>query len=161
MLMRKGTLFRTSRLAYDEIGCPLQAAASLAALGWVDLDPELTIDELFMLATRPEVLQMFPDAAVRKDSRKAEMLDALRSTHIDVRRYGSWDARSADQVLRVTIAPLCERLRLMFFGNLHQDWSEFVLADLGVFRYETVSFEPSSLFGASRMPRRARRTRQR
>jgi tetratricopeptide (TPR) repeat protein len=144
MLMRKGTLFRTSRLAYDEIGCPLQAAASLAALGWVDLDPELTIDELFMLATRPEVLQMFPDAAVRKDSRKAEMLDALRSTHIDVRRYGSWDARSADQVLRVTIAPLCERLRLMFFGNLHQDWSEFVLADLGVFRYETVSFEPSS-----------------
>ncbi|MBQ0132801.1 MAG: VRR-NUC domain-containing protein, partial [Comamonas sp.] len=26
----------------------------------------------------------------------------------------------------------------MFFGNLHQEWSEFVLADLGIFRYETV-----------------------
>src|ERR1700733_10623167 len=25
MLMRKGTLFRASRLNYDEIGCPLQA----------------------------------------------------------------------------------------------------------------------------------------
>src|SRR5271167_1003416 len=25
MLMRKGTLFRASRLSYDEIGCPLQA----------------------------------------------------------------------------------------------------------------------------------------
>ncbi len=32
----------------------------------------------------------------------------------------------------------------MFFGNLHQDWSEFVLADLGVFQYETVPFAPSS-----------------
>ncbi|MFY3689584.1 VRR-NUC domain-containing protein, partial [Achromobacter xylosoxidans] len=36
------------------------------------------------------------------------------------------------------------RFRLMFFGNLHQDWSEFVLADLGVFQYEVVPFEPSS-----------------
>lgn len=27
MLMRKGTLFRASRLSYDEIGCPWQAVA--------------------------------------------------------------------------------------------------------------------------------------
>ncbi len=26
----------------------------------------------------------------------------------------------------------------MFFGNFHQDWSEFVLADLGVLTYEKV-----------------------
>lgn len=38
----------------------------------------------------------------------------------------------------------CDRLRLMFFGNLHQDWSEFVLADLGVFQYESVPIAPSS-----------------
>ncbi|MFS9605719.1 hypothetical protein Q6241_31905, partial [Klebsiella pneumoniae] len=31
-------------------------------------------------------------------------------------------------------------LRLMFFGNLHQDWSEFVLADLGIYTYEKVEF---------------------
>jgi hypothetical protein len=28
----------------------------------------------------------------------------------------------------------------MFFGNLYQDWSEFVLADLGIFTYEKVEF---------------------
>lgn len=27
---------------------------------------------------------------------------------------------------------LCDRLRLILFGNLAQDWSEFVLADLGI-----------------------------
>ncbi len=32
----------------------------------------------------------------------------------------------------------------MFFGNLQQDWSEFVLTDLGVFQYEKVAFAPSS-----------------
>ena len=144
MLMRKGTLFRVSRLAYDEIGCPLQAAAPLASLGWVDPDPQLTIDELFALTTQPELLRMFPGVAGRKYSRKSDLLDALRATYAEARRYAGWDTRTSDRVLSVTIAPLCERLRLMFFGNLHQDWSEFVLADLGVFRYETVSFTPSA-----------------
>lgn len=32
----------------------------------------------------------------------------------------------------------------MFFGNLHQDWSEFILSDLGVFKYEKVTFLPTS-----------------
>jgi hypothetical protein len=32
----------------------------------------------------------------------------------------------------------------VFFGNVRQGWSEFVLADLGVFRYERVALEPSS-----------------
>ncbi|WP_454690428.1 VRR-NUC domain-containing protein [Achromobacter aloeverae] len=43
-------------------------------------------------------------------------------------------------VVEVRIAPLAERLRLMFFGNVRQDWSEFVLADLGIFQYERVAF---------------------
>jgi hypothetical protein len=144
MLMRKGMLFRASRLSYDEIGCPLQAAAPLVALGWIDAAPHLSLDELFSLATRPELLQMFADIPGRKGTRKSDLLDVLRAVHDDVRPYDVWDPQSSDRVFRVTIAPLCERLRLMFFGNLHQDWSEFVLADLGVFQYETVAFAPSS-----------------
>ncbi|MFP3246302.1 MAG: VRR-NUC domain-containing protein [Paraburkholderia sp.] len=144
MLMRKGTLFRASRLTYDEIGCPLQAAAPLIALGWIDPAPYLSLDELFALATRPELQQMFTDAPARKGSRKSDLLDALRATHGEARPFGAWNPQSTEPVFHVVIAPLCERLRLMFFGNLHQDWSEFVLADLGVFQYETVPFAPSS-----------------
>ncbi len=51
------------------------------------------------------------------------------------------DARSS---YRVTILPLCERLRLMFFGNSDQVWSEFVLADLGIFQYEKVAVPPEA-----------------
>ena len=32
----------------------------------------------------------------------------------------------------------------MFFGNFRQTWSEFVLADLGIFRYESVSLDESA-----------------
>ncbi len=40
MIMRKGDLFRSSKLDYEEIGCPHAAAAPLARLGWLD-DPPL------------------------------------------------------------------------------------------------------------------------
>ena len=158
MLMRKGTLFRASRLAYDEIGCPLRAAAPVTALGWLDAAPHLTLDDLFALTTRAELLNIFADALAMipgaRSLRKPKLLDALRPFYAeeDERENGSgaarplsaWHAHSSDRVFRVDIAPLCERFRLMFFGNLQQDWSEFVLADLGVFQYEKVAFGPAS-----------------
>ncbi|WMY12463.1 VRR-NUC domain-containing protein [Paraburkholderia phenoliruptrix] len=164
MLMRKGTLFRASRLAYDEIGCPLQAAAPLSALGWLDPAPHLTLDDLFALTTRAELLDIFTEALQlipgARSLRKPALLDALRPFHASgeegeegdedesastpARPLSAWHRHSNDCVFRVDIAPLCERLRLMFFGNLQQDWSEFVLADLGVFQYEKVAFGPSS-----------------
>nr|WP_222858295.1 VRR-NUC domain-containing protein [Paraburkholderia phenoliruptrix] len=171
MLMRKGTLFRASRLAYDEIGCPLQAAAPISALGWLDPAPHLTLDDLFALTTRAELLDIFADALAlipgARGLRKPELLEALRPFHAQgddedgsgknsgnytgnnpggnaARPLSAWHPHSSDCVFRVDVAPLCERLRLMFFGNLQQDWSEFVLADLGVFQYEKVAFGPSS-----------------
>jgi hypothetical protein len=156
MLMRKGALFRASRLAYDEIGCPLQAAAPMAALGWVDTEPQLSLDDLFALSTRPQLQDIFAEAIAlipgAKSLRKSDLLDTLRPFHETGggaenparRPLAAWHSGATDSVLHVTIAPLCERLRLMFFGNLQQDWSEFVLADLGVFQYEKVAFGPSS-----------------
>ncbi|WP_175161548.1 VRR-NUC domain-containing protein [Paraburkholderia fynbosensis] len=156
MLMRKGALFRASRLAYDEIGCPLQAAAPMAALGWVDTEPHLSLDDLFALSTRPQLLQVFAEAIAlipgAKSLRKSDLLATLRPFHetgSDAdnparRPLAAWHSGATDRVFHVAIAPLCERLRLMFFGNLQQDWSEFVLADLGVFQYEKVAFAPSS-----------------
>ena len=82
MLMRKGPLFRASRLVYDEIGCPLQAAAPMAALGWIDTEPDLSIDELFALSTRPQLLEIFADAIAlipgAKALRKPDLLETLR-----------------------------------------------------------------------------------
>jgi len=155
MLMRKGTLFRASRLDYEEIGCPLQAALPMTAHGWVDAEPLLSIDDLFALSARAQLLEIFRDAIAlipgAKALRKPELLETLRACYEDrggdvcaPRPLAAWHGDTTDHVLRVAIAPLCDRLRLMFFGNLHQDWSEFVLADLGIFHYEKVAFEPSS-----------------
>ncbi|WP_175917977.1 VRR-NUC domain-containing protein [Burkholderia pyrrocinia] len=144
MLMRNGSDFRASKLAYDEIGCTLDAAAPLAELGWVDPAPALTLDELFALSTKAELLRIFPSLAAHAGERKPEWLERLRPAHGAAQPLDAWCTQAGDRVLRVTVGALCDRLRLMFFGNLHQDWSEFVLADLGVFQYESVPIAPSS-----------------
>lgn len=144
MLMRRGPWFRASRLAYDEIPDIQDAAAPLQALGWLDKGAPMSLDELFGLLTKPELTRIFAHRAVKAAGRKADMLETLRAELPDARPYGDWNPESTEGIWRVTVADRCERLRLMFFGNLHQDWSEFVLADLGVFLYESVPFDAAS-----------------
>lgn len=144
MVMRKGSLFRASKLNYAEIGCPVEASRHLLPTGWVEADPELTLDELFELLSKPEVAAVFRLPQHQKNARKAEQLEALRADFADPRRFSDWYRDCPDGALRIHAKPLCDRLRLIFFGNLRQDWTEFVLSDLGIFRFEQVEFSQSS-----------------
>jgi hypothetical protein len=144
MLMRKGPLFRTDKLRYAEIGEPLAACGPLIARGWVELDPPMSVDELFTVATKAQLEHRF-EAAKTARGTKAALLDALRTAYPGVQQaYSAWCPNGPAKIVRFLLGPLCDRLRLMFFGNLWQDWSEFVLADLGVFRYEAVRLDGSS-----------------
>ncbi|MGE0807519.1 MAG: VRR-NUC domain-containing protein, partial [Burkholderiaceae bacterium] len=144
MLMRRGPWFRAGKLVYEEIPDTLDAAAPLLQLGWLDEQRPLGLDELFALHTKPELLQLFAGLPVHAGMRKAQLMQALRASHEVLQPYARWNPQSRERVWRVMVGDLCERFRLMFFGNLHQTWSEFVLADLGVFRYETVGFDAAS-----------------
>lgn len=144
LLMRRGPWFRASRLVYEEIGVAEAAAEPLLVLGWLDALAPMTLDELFGLHTKPELNRMFAQAPVKSSSRKSDLLEAARADSGNARPYAEWNPAADEPVWRVTVTDICERFRLMFFGNLHQDWSEFVLADLGVFRYEAVAFDAAS-----------------
>ncbi|MES2296650.1 MAG: VRR-NUC domain-containing protein [Pseudomonadota bacterium] len=144
MLMRKGSAFRTSKLTYAEIGCAEAAARALLRTAWVESDPVLDIDTLFTLLSKAEIAQAFGLSAPARAAKKSEQLAALRAQFADPRPFSAWYRASGESVLHVRAKPLCERLRLIFFGNTHQDWSEFVLSDLGVYRYESVPFGPGA-----------------
>lgn len=144
MIMRKGTLFRTSKLHYEEIGCPVDATTPLAEAGWIDVRPLLTLEQVFGLLTLPEITAAFRDALPRSATRKAEQLKVLAPLFTEPRTFDLWHPEANDYVVDLRIDDLADRLRLMFFGNLHQGWTEFVLSDLGIYRYETVEFSPSS-----------------
>jgi hypothetical protein len=137
MIMRKGCVFRASRLAYCEIPDLAAAVRPLLQLRWVDDQPKLPLDEMFRLFKKSEIAQLLalPEAALARP--KAELLEGLREAYPEP-LSPPLDVLS-DMVYRLEIDALCERLKLMFFGNFRQEWSEFVLADLGIFRYETVA----------------------
>ena len=144
MLMRRGPWFRAGKLVYEEIASTTDAAAPLLERGWLDAQQPMELSELFALHTKPELLQLFAHAPVHAGLRKAEMLQALQAAYPRPQTYAQWHPQSPEAAWRVMVGDLCERFRLMFFGNLVQDWSEFVLADLGIFQYEAVAFDAAS-----------------
>lgn len=144
MVMRKGTLFREGKLAYAEIGDTRAAVQPLLALGWVDAQPTLELAQLFGLLRKDELSQLFRDHLGRANLRKDALLERLQPLFPEARRLAEWQADFAEPVYELRCMALCDRLRLMYFGNLWQDWSEFVLADLGIYRYESVEFSADS-----------------
>ena len=144
MVMRRGPWFRASKLVYEEIPQIQAAALPLLALGWLSDEAPMGLAELFDLHTKPELLQILDGAPIQASMRKADMQLALAEMAELLQPYAAWHPQASEPVWRVMVGELCERLRLMFFGNLHQDWSEFVLADLGIFRYEAVALDVGS-----------------
>lgn len=140
MVMRKGAHFRASKLNYLEIGCTHTAARALIEQGWVDDQGLLAFEELFALLQKGEILEAFNPWIDQPRGKKADWLAPLAVQFSDSRSFAQWCPTLSDVLYSLTVMELCDRLRLMFFGNLHQDWSEFVLADLGIYTYEKVEF---------------------
>ncbi|WP_448632633.1 MULTISPECIES: VRR-NUC domain-containing protein [Pseudomonas fluorescens group] len=144
MVMRKGVRFRHSKLNYPEIGEIGLAVQPLLALGWVEDQAELGIVELFDVLLKAEILQCLGHLIEQPRAKKTEWLLAVAERADPPQAFHAWCPQLDDRLYSLTIMPLCDRLRLMFFGNLYQDWSEFVLADLGIFTYESVEFSAES-----------------
>ena len=144
MVMRKGLRFRHSKLHYPEIGDIGRAVEPLLALGWIEEQAHLSLVEVFDVLLKSEILQCLGHLIEQPKAKKTEWLHALNDGSSQPQPFRAWCPQLEDRLFSLTIMDLCDRLRLMFFGNLYQDWSEFVLADLGIFTYETVEFSAES-----------------
>jgi hypothetical protein len=142
LIMRKGPHFRASKIQYPEIASLERAIGPLVSLQWIDPRPLLDLKQLFRLVTRAEVAEMFPE--LPRGILKLTAHDLLREVRPEHRAFEEWRGSVAERVYFVSIASLTTQLKLLFFGNFRQDWSEFVLADLGVFKYEAVKFSKDS-----------------
>ena len=145
MVMRTGDIFRSDKLKYPELGAPeQQALAELTDTGWLDTDPLLSLDELFRLFTlgelRPALGPLLKAAGEPANLPKGRMRDALLPQFPDSHTVADWLGQHARPVVRLKTMALFDRVRLMFFGNLRQSWSDFVLVELGHQQYEPVTF---------------------
>lgn len=125
LTLRSRAHFKRSQLNYPELDPLDPALEALVALGWISVTCDLTANEYFHLASKADL-----DGHERK-ARKADHWPAL--ANLAPRNAQAWGL--SEPVITHTSRTQADRLRLAFFGQLHQDWSEFVLAELGIRDY--------------------------
>jgi hypothetical protein len=141
LAMRKGPYFRRATLLHPEIPGVGQALEVLAHEGLVEIDPSVEAAALPQVLNKAELRWILGAASFRARSVEAareQLALPLESATTECRRLSRWHAALADQFIRLKAAALVRRLQWLFFGNDHQDWTEFVLTDLGAVRYENV-----------------------
>jgi len=143
-----GALFRQGKLAYAEIDDLGQAADRLIEAGLLRRNPALPLEEYLPLFTKTELLASSPtplpqtlkrpvlEQALLEQNAEPAVLDALLA---------------AESLLAVQGAEHFETFKLCFFGNLNQDLTDYVLRDLGLYRYEEYPLDQQHLPFRSRM----------
>lgn len=142
LISRRGPCFRRDRLSYPEIEDLDGALDALRASGFLDNADDEPPSSLLSLLLRGELVAMAeellpepPSKTGRKDRFQLTLLDKVPSPDLD---------RALRQRIHIVRPQRHEVLlvfRLLYFGNLHQDWTEFVLRDLGVVRFESYDLQ--------------------
>lgn len=136
---RKGPRFRLSKLQYAEIPDIESALKVLSEADLVDQAPALTASELASLLTLPELRQLdwVPDKKASKTRLLAEFAERTE-------RQTATDWGVAEILIEPQHWAELRCLQLLYFGNEQQSLTDFVLADLGLFRYESYSLSRAS-----------------
>ncbi len=141
LLSRKGPLIRTDSLSYAEISDMDAALAELAHSGFINLQPAAAADQVLNLLRKPELYafadQRTSSAQLPKQLRKEALINALLSTRTDAQLLTA--LRQTLHWLAIADTHLWWLVRLLYFGDTVQDWSAFVIRDLGMVQYERVA----------------------
>ena len=133
LLNRTPDWYRASRLSYAEIDSIEDALAELAQAGFIALDAEIEYPVLLSLFTKAELLAFADDNAGLARLRRNQLEEALLQR--DDSRFFDKLAHSDTlvQLLRRSEYQICQ---MLFFGNLNQSMTDFVLRDLGLYQFE-------------------------
>ena len=133
LLNRTPDWYRAAKLGYAEIGSIEDALAQLAQAGFVALDAEIEYPTLLSLFTRSELLSFADDdpglARLRRNDLEETMLQRDDSAFFE--KLANSD--TLVQRLRRDEYRICQ---MLFFGNLNQSMTDFVLSDLGLYQFE-------------------------
>ncbi len=145
MVMRKGEWFRNDQLNYAEIPQPTESLEQLAQARLIDPAACCNAATLSSLCRKDELLQvcqsLWPEQSLDSKLPKRDLQGLLVSYDLPEQPLADWWPQAPFTLIRLSCMPLMDRMRLMFFGNLHQDWSEFVVTELGHQRYESLPMD--------------------
>ncbi len=132
LLNRSHDCYRVSKLSYPEIASLDAAIAELDASGCIELNPSLERESLLKLFTKPELLAPcgLPGLKnLRRDAIEAALLERAGDAFFD-------SLEQSDDILLLNGRDEYLICQMLFFGNLNQSMTDFVLRDLGLYRFE-------------------------
>lgn len=139
LLMRRGPYFRLDQLVYPEVDDTCTAALAMCLGGLARLAGQQEWQTRLKLLRVPELrglVQRLAPKAAAGCQRRAEWLETCA-------KLGPIDAALLPQAVSLKSTEDLDLLRLLYFGNRRQDLVEFILADLGILRFEPVPMQPS------------------
>lgn len=147
LISRKGPHFRDDKLAYPEIGGLDEPLRELEQAELVCINATITALDCTSLLHLKE-LRSAPFWAehgiAAKCMGKSRFLayECLEDHAADLNHY----CRSLFRIVTPLHTETLIRFRLLFFGTLSQDLSEFVLNDMGLTRFESYTMRPEDRF---------------
>lgn len=143
LLTRRGPQVRADHVRYAEIVNVPAVAEELAAAGMICIDANAPAQELLAMLTLPELRPLAVDHGLLtpadvRTKRKPELIELLAAAGDEactaaLREHWHW--------YRCEQRDIVDTLLLLFFGNRQQDLSVFVLAELGLLRFENYSLD--------------------
>jgi hypothetical protein len=129
MMTRKGEWFRSDKLTYPELGATEQLLNKLELAGFIDLtlpsSPHVLADKLL---TKPELLSLYPE--LPKALRKPKLINLLPE------QFESSTVSLPFTTIKLVDNDKLSLFCLLFFGNRHQEFAQFVLENLGIHTFE-------------------------
>lgn len=139
MLTRKGNLFRFQKLQYAEIHDTCTAADELRHCRLITIDKPHPIESLLPLFSKPEWLKILSQLELEQstliDLKKLKRAD-LDSVLVEIGQGFDICTLIDEKVFELVNPEIFDCYKLLFFGNLNQDLTEFVLRDLGLYQFE-------------------------
>lgn len=159
LLTRKGEIFRATKLRYKEITDTKRAAQELESCGLIAIDPDVPLAEAIALWSKPEWLEMMerlgvsakPFAKLARAELDAVLIGVLSSGDDEPWISGELLLTiTGESIYQLQDPQVFDVLKLLFFGNLNQDLTDFVLRDLGTYRYENYRLDRETRLFRSR-----------
>jgi hypothetical protein len=139
LLNRGPDWYRANKLSYPEIESLDAAIKELAAQGFLGVNGEIDHPTLLSLYTMPELRAFLDDASGLKKLRRTEFEQTLLERDDEEFFAALKNSDSLLQVLHGDEYLICQ---MLFFGNLNQSMTDFVLRDLGLYQFESYNIDP-------------------
>ncbi len=138
LLNRSNILFRLSKLSYPEINSIHLAIEELNASNFIEVNPRLDKEEILALFNKAELIEISEAA----DSLKKLKRDDLNKQLLKKNDNSFFQKlTSFDTFIEVSHQDTYQILQMLFFGNLNQSMTDFVLRDLGLYQFENYTVD--------------------